>query len=362
VKDKERASMRVLLITLRSDMGGGPKHVLDLLQAIKLRGNISLYVASPLDLPFGPIFQEVSEGFIELPHRSFSFTYFLRLIKFCQDNGVQVVHSHGRGAGVYSRLLRFYGLPVVHTYHGIHVENGLLGKFKLFVDMLLERFSDTQIFVSNDEMKSAQKYKLGLRTKSVVINNGIPLPQISQNRSATQLRLGTIARLTHQKGVDNLLQNFASLLKASGKKYELLIAGEGEDRKKLLSLVEDLNLNGNVTFLGEISEPFQFLNTLDVYVSAARWEGLPLSVLEAMASGLPCILSQVPGHHSFIENKAAIGFTSEETFKDIFLTLNEKDMQVLRESAKKYIHENHSHETQVNSTIDVYRSLLPSRL
>lgn len=353
--------MRVLILTLRSDMGGGPRHVFDLLKAIRGLKDVQVFLASPLQAPFGPVFKCDSAGFIELPHRSFSLSHFFRLIRFCQENKIEVIHSHGRGAGIYSRLLKFFGYPIVHTYHGIHIEKNYIGRVKYFVDLFLERLTDTQIFVSNDEFQYAQKHHLGSHSHSVIINNGIPTPEKRSSPSVSFYRLGTIARLAHIKGIDNLLHNFSDLLKSSQKPYQLFIAGDGEDRITLTTLVKSLDLEKSVTFLGEVKEPYSFLSSIDIYVSASRREGLPLSILEAMSFGLPCVLSEVPGHQSFIERNAALGFNDSKTFAHQIQKMNFESSSKLIASASNYIREFHSHETQVKNTVSVYRGLLPTQ-
>lgn len=122
-----------------------------------------------------------------------------------------------------------------------------------------------------------------------VVANGVRLdrPTASVRRQET-VRLGTVARLTSQKGIDLLLEAVTEL-EGRGHRVELVIAGTGRDRAALRAAAEGLP----VTFLGEVDDVAPVLADLDVFCLASRAEGLPLALLEAMAAGLPCVATDV---------------------------------------------------------------------
>lgn len=110
------------------------------------------------------------------------------------------------------------------------------------------------------------------------------------------LRFGVACRLAPQKGLEVLMRAFAQTLGGIGGPCTLWIAGEGPEREKLVQLANDLGIVHAVTFLGHISEVDQFYRTLDVLIlPAVSDEGMPLAILEAMASGLATITTDVGG-------------------------------------------------------------------
>ena len=114
--------MKILLITVRSDFGGGPRHVDQLIN--NLPQNIEIYVAYPQDgTPYGQEWNSNSriKSRINIPFRKFSTKTLFEIAKFIKENSINIVHSHGNGAGVYSRLLPLLGVDskIVHTFHGI---------------------------------------------------------------------------------------------------------------------------------------------------------------------------------------------------------------------------------------------------
>jgi glycosyltransferase involved in cell wall biosynthesis len=113
----------------------------------------------------------------------------------------------------------------------------------------------------------------------------------ADKRSVT--RLLCVARLAiHEKGQDILLQSLSEILDLN---WHLTFAGEGPDHRFLEGLARHLGISKRVTFLGDVpsSNVPKLLKAHDVFVLSSRYEGLPLSLLEAMASGLPCIASDV---------------------------------------------------------------------
>jgi glycosyltransferase involved in cell wall biosynthesis len=289
---------KVLFITLRSDTGGGPKHLLDLTSNLS---DVEINIAAPMEEPFGKLFKEKAKEFIELKHRSFSIVSFFKILLFCKEKNIECVHSHGRGAGIYSRLLNFFGIKVVHTFHGAHFEDTLIGRVKVFVDKLFKNSVNHYICVSQDEKKKASEIGI-LGSKPVtIINNGVSIPEkispMSLDVENETIVFGTLARLSYQKGIDQLIEFLKN--KDFPSNWQFVIAGDGEDSEILKSKVNSYDLNDRIKFLGNITTPLNFLESIDIYFSTSRWEGLPLGVLEAMSLKKPCILSNVEGHVEF---------------------------------------------------------------
>ena len=105
-----------------------------------------------------------------------------------------------------------------------------------------------------------------------------------------ELLVGNVGRLCYQKNQEFLLEAFARLLsKAPGAK--LLLVGEGEDRKTLQEQAEALGIADSVIFYGVTDRVEDLLRAMDVFVMPSRFEGLPVTSLEAQAAGLPCVFS-----------------------------------------------------------------------
>jgi len=114
--------IKILHISSRADFGGGPEHLFQLLKSAK--NKMDVFAACPNDFPYYEKYRELlgKDKIIIIPHRKFSPSVFVKLISFITGNGINIVHSHGKGAGIYSRLLYlFTNIKVVHTFHGLHI-------------------------------------------------------------------------------------------------------------------------------------------------------------------------------------------------------------------------------------------------
>lgn len=315
---------KILLITSRSDTGGGPRHVLELANYLKSKDE-KVFIASPDDTPYGNKFINEFEGHFFIPHRSFSFTHLILLINFIRKNKISLIHSHGKGAGIYSRALGIIGLPIIHTFHGLHFPHGLKGHLFILIEKILSFFTKTYICVSTSEKDRAQT--LGLpKSKLQIRANGMDFDKFKPNDSKEKI-LGTLSRLDPHKNNTYLIDLMIHL----PKEYSLKIAGDGEERADLENKIVALNLKERVTLLGEVSDPNEFLSQISIYVSASKGEGLPYAILEAIACKKPIVASNVIGHQDLLPEECLF---EGRTFVDKILRAHAQDVDGLFEKTK----------------------------
>lgn len=121
--------------------------------------------------------------------------------------------------------------------------------------------------------------------------------EVNRNKfgySKNDFVFGYSGRLSWEKGVDILISTFSQVVKEKPN-LQLLIAGDGSERTKLIHMVRNSDLEKNIQFVGEVRNIVEVLSALDAYVQPSRTEGLPLSILEAMACKLPIIAANVGG-------------------------------------------------------------------
>ena len=318
---------KVFFITVRADVGGSSQHLLTLVTEMKKRG-IAPYMAFPDGFPLSEKLKEKADFYINIPHRKFAFISFLKILIKLKRERIRIVHSHGRGASLYSRLLFFFGVNVVHTFHGIHRGNSNWEKLKVIVDRILRPFSHTYICVSLDEKSKALRYSFAKENQIKTINNGICVDMISTELQEVDVAetkkalgvsegnkplVGTLARLDPVKNLTCLIRFVFKWKTMEGElPCYFLIAGKGGERDYLLRLIKDYSLEEDVYLLGEIEKPLNFLACLDVYTSCSLSEGLPLSVLEAMSMPLPCLLSNIEGHRCLAVDDGVSLFSDKE--------------------------------------------------
>jgi glycosyltransferase involved in cell wall biosynthesis len=150
--------------------------------------------------------------------------------------------------------------------------------------------------------------------KTLVVHNGVKASDYQpsgSDRLDTRKRLGiradeiliiTLARLAPQKGIDILLKAARKLLD-QGHHFRWIVAGEGPLRNDVADKIASSGLTGYVQLAGFQQDVRPYLQAADIFVLSSLREGLPLSILEAMASGLPCVVTNVGGNAEAVRHR-----------------------------------------------------------
>jgi glycosyltransferase involved in cell wall biosynthesis len=294
-------------------MGGVPVSVLNLLKHID-NGGVTVEIAAPND---GVFFDKMAD-FVKMHDikiRGFYPATLFYLKKLIKNNGYNIVHAHGRGAGLYARLACL-GLKVriVYSYHGFFYRQYpiFVRWIYLVMEKILALWTDKIVCVSEGEKKLAMQTGVLSGQRAEVIPNGIEhLGYEKKKEERNGYVIGTLSKICVQKGLEYLIGAVAELKdKYSG--LICLIAGGTlqEDKKReamLKEMVSRLGIKKNVFFLGEVSDVTFFLKQLDLYVSASLWEGLPTAVIEAALAKIPLVATDVIGNNEVVlHNKTGI--------------------------------------------------------
>lgn len=369
--------IKVLLITARADIGGGPRHIATLMEN-KVPG-ITFYAAAPDQPPFCPLFRRHSQRCVDLPYRKFSPAALLRLARVAAQEEIDIIHSHGTGAGIYGRLLKiFYRQGVfIHTFHGVH-QKGRWIRQALYAAMerLLGRLTDHLVFVSESEMQRAAR--LGIRHCgcSVVLNgvdtghyHGLSV-DVERKKKELGIRpgsqvIGTVGRLSFPKAPECGIRAVYRLV---GEKRDVVyvMVGDGEERDRVKNEISALGLEDSVILLGSRGDVGEILKVMDVFILPSRWEGLPLALLEAMACGLPAVATRVAGSAEVVQ-EGATGLLVEPDDPEQLATAISKllDSPGLRKEmgamGRRRAMEYFDHRRMSRETFDLYRRLLEIR-
>lgn len=359
------AELRILYITLRADHGGGPKHLYDLLTI--LPDFITPFVAAPADKPYYTRFTELAgeESVVTVPHRQFTFNTLLMLRDFCSAHKIDIIHSHGKGAGIYSRLLNILtGIPVIHTFHGVHIDNysALNRKLYLLLERVFSFFTASGIAVSYSEYRRIQSLGFFPVKKLHTVHNGVQLPAGVTARPLTKgiKNIIHITRFDFAKDPDLLFGIIEAMKDEHG--YKFIIIGDGEGRAAFENRLLKKQLAHLVHFTGFVDAPEQYFSDAFCYLSTSRWEGLPLSVLEAMARGIPAVLSNVTGNSDCIEDGVSgylynREYPAEAVAKIKLLTEENGQYTKFSAAARSRVEQNYSLKLMGNNTINLYLAL-----
>lgn len=309
--------LRVLEV-VASSRGGGAAHVRDLATHLAST-EFQVTVVMPEDgghVTRGD-FVPHSVAFVALPLASgFNREAFWALRRLVAQ--ADIVHLHGARAALFGRLaaasLGKRRPRVLYTIHGFSAPHYGWVKRTLLLELerLLRCWTDGVIAVSESEKHVFLSARLGYPSDKVrVVRNGIsltPFQEPIQENPRQKLNLPqgiplviTVCRLYKPRDFPTLLEAFARL--GEQQEAHLLIVGDGPYRPGIEALVDRLDLRNKVALLGFRRDIPMLLSASDLFVlSTAHWEALGLSILEAMAAGLPVVASRVGGISEAMED------------------------------------------------------------
>ena len=228
-----------------------------------------------------------------------------RVAAWLRKEKVDVVHTHLFTADTYGRLAaRIAGVPAVFsTVHNI--VNPWKGSGRKAIDRLFARLSTAVVGCSEEVTQTlASRDKIPV-AKLVSIPNGIDLQKFSSFSGAgvreefglpvERQLIGVVGRLHEQKAHDDLFRALALLPQVRARQLTCLVIGTGDLLAPLTQLVKELGLEDCVIFTGMRTDVPRLVAALDVFVMSSRWEGLPIALLEAMASAKAVLCTRVGG-------------------------------------------------------------------
>jgi glycosyltransferase involved in cell wall biosynthesis len=256
----------------------------------------------------------------------------IRLARWLRRHRVDLVHTHNRMALIYGAPAgRLAGAAVVHTKHGKNPRGGT----RLIAGNLAGRLVHAFVAVSEETAAVARQRREVAERRLHVIPNGIELGRFHPDPEArARVRrelgigagdwvIGTVGRIAAEKNHALLLRAAAPLLtKAAprspaappGSRVHLIVAGDGPLLPALTELAGSLGITASAHLLGMRRDVPEILNALDVFAMSSDTEGLPLVVLEAMATGLPVVSTRVGGIANVIETGQETGQTGQTGF------------------------------------------------
>jgi L-malate glycosyltransferase len=232
---------------------------------------------------------------------------YLKALRLFRRKRIALMHSHGYKENLLALLLAksMAVKRLVATLHGL-AEPPVLRespksafKLKAKLDYFMLKHTFTRIVAVSQEMKAALIQQCAFSKPKVgLIYNGIRLPQFPQPLADWSthgpFHIGTVGRMVPVKDFDLFLEVAAGVKKhVPGVQFSIL--GDGPMKDHLRSKVKELQLGDRVAFLSARPDPLPYYHSLDLYLNTSRHEGLPLSILEAMACGKPVVAPKVGG-------------------------------------------------------------------
>jgi glycosyltransferase involved in cell wall biosynthesis len=291
----------LLYIITKSDLGGAQENALLLIKAFYKKYEVHLAVGD-----WGPLADRVKALGIPvhlIPNlvRSINLLSDLRAIREClvllKTIQPDIIHTHSSKAGVIGRLAGYFGkVPTVFTAHGWGFTPGAprIRRFIAFwAEKLLAQITCKIICVCEYDRQMALRLGVGNQSSLVTIRCGIPNVSNPLAESSRQPpRAIMVARFNEQKDQVTFLKAIAQL---SDPDLHVDFVASGPTLETCKALVQSLGIADRVSFLGDRRDVSYLLAQSQIFVLSTHYEGLPISILEAMRAGLPVVATHVNG-------------------------------------------------------------------
>lgn len=238
-----------------------------------------------------------------------------RLKKLIREERYDLVHTHTPVASACVRLAckNLSTVKVFYTAHGFHFYKGApLKNWLLYypIEWFFSRYTDLIITINNEDYARACK---SLKAKDTIYVPGVGIDidkvnNVDSDAKAKKAEIGipendsvilSVGELNENKNHSTVIRAVAQLKKST---VTYVICGEGELEPQLNELIEHCGLMDKIKLLGRRTDVFEIYKIADLFVHPSFREGLPVSLMEAMAAGLPCVVSNTRGNIDLLTN------------------------------------------------------------
>lgn len=344
--------MRIVYIITLPDVGGAQTHLLEIATYMKCRGHDVHVVVGQggwlteqlqsCDIPVVVVNELIRE--ISIRQDYLAIRHVQRIIREFKPD---IVHCHSSKAGIVGRIAAFIeGVPSIFTAHGWAFTEGI-PFFKRVLYSLIERvmlnFTVYVLCVSKYDKALAEKWFLSKSPKLLAVHNGIEdvgkplISDFGHDKFERHLNLIMVGRFAVPKEQMQLIKAVEKINKEYPNSIFLTLVGDGELFEAAEQYVNTHGLRNVISLLGERIDINELLVQNDVFCLISNYEGLPISIIEAMRAGLPVIASDVGGNNELVKD-GLNGFlvergNSEQLVERISFLLEHKE--ILRELGQK---------------------------
>mgnify|MGYP001043726430 CR=1 FL=1 len=224
-----------------------------------------------------------------------------------------IVHSHTSKAGIITRFAA-YSCGIKDIYHTVHGwsfykgQNKLLFYIYVIIERIVEKFTKILITVSNYSMNLGLICKIGSKRKYKTIYNGLNKPIILKNKSFIKDKLNIpkskiiilqVSCLKNQKSPLDFVKIAEYMI--YNKNLFFIIAGDGILKNKLIKYIQKRKIN-NVLLLGWYNNIYELYNIANIFILTSIFEGMPLTILEAISYDIPIIATDIGANKEILTN------------------------------------------------------------
>ena len=298
--------IRILHVIGAMDRGGAESMIMNFYRKIdRSKYCFDFLVHEERECDFDKEIRELGGNIYSIPrYKIYNYSIYIKEVKifFAAHHDYDIVHGHICSCiNIYSSIAKSYGIKTIAHSHSANFGFSLDTIFTNVVSFRTKFIDD--YFIGCSKRAGLDRYgsKIVESNRFDVLCNGIDVTKYHfDEKKRNELRaklgiedklvIGHVGRFTYAKNHEFLIQVFNELQKIRPDSV-LLLFGRGELEEDVKKQVQELHIENKVQFMGVVSNVYDYLNALDVFVFPSRFEGLGIVLIEAQASGLPCIIN-----------------------------------------------------------------------
>lgn len=344
------------------------------------------YDITVISAPDGPMIGKLNE--MDIRHVAFpnliqkinfhDIPIFIQFYKFFRKERFDIVHTHSSKTGFMGRIAaKLAGVKIIiHTIHGFPFHS-FQSKIIILFYQNLERiagiFCDKAVSVNDHEREMSINKKFIAKHKIITIYNGIQeLKSISHiNRGELGIPdddviIGSVSRFSKPKNIINLISVAINVVKKFSN-ISFIFVGDGELFEKAKKLIDKSKTSHIIHLVGWKSNVAEWYDLFDIVMLYSRWEGLSLTILEAMSMKKPLIVSNVKGNNELVQEKkngylVEVGDHQDLTKKIISLSKDPQTQKKFGAESYKIFLEYYTLDRFVESYEELYKKLIKKKL
>lgn len=367
--------MKILYIITKSEIGGAQTHLIEVVRYMHRAGHdVSVITGTT-----GWLTNELAsigvdyEIFPDLvreinPTKDIkTINYICHILEVKQPD---IIHCHSSKAGIVGRIAgAIKNVPAVFTAHGWAFTSGVSPAKRIIyatIEHMMLGITRKVICVSEFDRQLAKRWFLHNYNRIVTVHNGIVDKTFNNNiirEYSLPLKLVSVARFSHPKNNMQLIRAVEQINKLYSGSLQLNMVGDGPLLSEAQAYVTSYKLKNDVHFLGSRTDVDDILNQNDIFCLISNYEGLPISIIEAMRAGIPIIASDVGGVNELVQDGVngfliPRGNTSELVDKLKYILEHKKLIKSMGEASRKIYEEEYTAYRMNQKILSVYNEVI----
>ena len=306
--------MRILYVITKSEIGGAQTHLMEVVRYMHRDGHDVSVVTGTTgwltnELAAIGVDYKILPDLVREINPAKDIKTINYICRIMEDKHPDIIHCHSSKAGIVGRIAgAIKNVPAVFTAHGWAFTSGVSPAKRIIyaaIEHIMLGITKRVICVSEFDRKLAKRWFLHNYNRVITVHNGIADKKFSNStvrEYSLPLKLVSVARFSHQKNNMELIRAVEQINKLYSGSLQLNMVGDGPLLSEAQAYVESYKLEDDVHFLGSRTDVDDILNQNDIFCLISNYEGLPISIIEAMRAEMPIIASDVGGVNELVQD------------------------------------------------------------